>query len=160
MKIGGGLQADMLVRLLVRSPRILVSADSEVAFVPVQDGGTVQIYRVALNGDISFAPILSGERSCLPLPWGVTKYSSQPAPFTIPNSLHWLTSKVATKCRSVRSIRRWSVVGMRPGSSGYALPAATANRLKAGLCCPIVATPPTQLCSTFTVDPTLALGIS
>lgn len=73
VKIGGGLQADMLVRLLVRSPRILVSADSEVAFVPVQDGGTVQIYRVALNGDISFAPILSGERSCLPIALGRDK---------------------------------------------------------------------------------------
>lgn len=70
VKIGGGLQADMLVRLLVRSPRILVSADGETAFVPVQDGGTVQIYRVALKGEISFAPILGGEQACLPVAIG------------------------------------------------------------------------------------------
>ncbi|MFN8446380.1 MAG: S9 family peptidase [Caldilineaceae bacterium] len=70
VKIGGGLQADMLVRLLVRSPRLLVSADGESAFAPVQDGGTVQIYRISLTGAISFAPILSGDRSCLPIAIG------------------------------------------------------------------------------------------
>ncbi len=65
--VGGGLQADMLLRMLMRAPRLLVSQDGEAAFVPVQDGGTVQIYRVGLRGAISFGSILNGDRACVPV---------------------------------------------------------------------------------------------
>ncbi|MCL0059042.1 S9 family peptidase [Dehalococcoidia bacterium] len=64
-QVGGGLQADMPVYRA--SPNILVSADSQAACVQVQEGGTVQIYRVALNGPESWAPVVMGERCCVPL---------------------------------------------------------------------------------------------
>jgi len=64
-QVGGGLQADMPVYRAF--PNILVSADSQAAYVQVQEGGTVPIYRVALRGPESWAPIVTGKRSCIPL---------------------------------------------------------------------------------------------
>src|SRR5262249_10256047 len=60
--VDGALQADMPVFLGDFSVR--VSADGKCAYVRVQEGGTVQIYEVALEGAESYKPLLTGERSC------------------------------------------------------------------------------------------------
>jgi dipeptidyl aminopeptidase/acylaminoacyl peptidase len=65
-QVGGALQPDMPVTSL-ELPKILVTTDSQAAYVQVQDGGTVQIYRVALSGAESWAPVVAGERSCVVL---------------------------------------------------------------------------------------------
>lgn len=65
LQVGGGLQPDMPV--LRTFPNILLSEDGMEAYVQVQDGGMVQIYSVTLNGPESWAPVVTGERSCTPL---------------------------------------------------------------------------------------------
>jgi dipeptidyl aminopeptidase/acylaminoacyl peptidase len=65
VQVGGGLQSDM--PLYRAYPNILVSKDSQTAYVQVQEGGVVSIYRVALNEPKSWAPVVRGERSCIPL---------------------------------------------------------------------------------------------
>ena len=67
-QVGGQLQPDM-VALLGNwfVPRILVTDDSQQAYVRVQQGGTMPIYRIGLTGTESWAPVLDGERSCFAL---------------------------------------------------------------------------------------------
>lgn len=66
--VGARLQADMpALREDVPPPKILVSEDGATAFTHVQDGGTMHIYTIALAGPESWAPIVAGERSCVPL---------------------------------------------------------------------------------------------
>jgi dipeptidyl aminopeptidase/acylaminoacyl peptidase len=60
--VAGGLQPDMPVTKVI--PTILVSEDSQTAYVQVQEGGTVPIYRVALSGPESWSPVVTGERAC------------------------------------------------------------------------------------------------
>ncbi len=62
--VGGGLRPDMpalLENLFV--PKILVAEDGLTAYIRVQTGGTVPIYRISLTGPESWAPVVSGERS-------------------------------------------------------------------------------------------------
>jgi dipeptidyl aminopeptidase/acylaminoacyl peptidase len=65
LQVGGGLQPDMPV-MAVRAPRILIPKDGQTAYTQVQDGGTVQIYRIALSGPESCVSVLAGERACIP----------------------------------------------------------------------------------------------
>jgi len=65
LKVGGSLQMDMPVKR--ESPAVLVTKDGQSAYVQVQDGGTVPVYRIALDGRTSWTPIVTGERSCIPL---------------------------------------------------------------------------------------------
>jgi len=51
-------------------PRILVSEDGGHAYMNVQDGGTVQIYRISLSGPEGWEPVISGERCCVLLDGG------------------------------------------------------------------------------------------
>lgn len=64
--VGGGLQPDMPT-MLFRSRTILLTDDGTSAYVQVQAGGTIEIYRVALSGPEAHEAILSGTRSCIPL---------------------------------------------------------------------------------------------
>jgi dipeptidyl aminopeptidase/acylaminoacyl peptidase len=64
--IGGGLQADMATTLM-QVPRVLVAKDGRAAYAHVQDGGTIQVYRVVLAGAPDWTVTLNGERSCFPL---------------------------------------------------------------------------------------------
>jgi dipeptidyl aminopeptidase/acylaminoacyl peptidase len=64
LQIGGGLQGDMPVTASWGVPRISVSEDGCECYVDVQDGGTVQIYRMSLSGPDNWEPVLSGERRC------------------------------------------------------------------------------------------------
>jgi dipeptidyl aminopeptidase/acylaminoacyl peptidase len=66
LHVGVGLQADMATTLQ-QVPRVLPTEDGRAAYVQVQDGGTVQIYRVALSGAADWAAFANGERSCFPL---------------------------------------------------------------------------------------------
>jgi dipeptidyl aminopeptidase/acylaminoacyl peptidase len=60
--VGGTLQGDMPVNW--QPTTIPITNDGKFAYVPVQEGGTVQVYRVALSGPESCAPVLGGERTC------------------------------------------------------------------------------------------------
>jgi len=60
--VGGGLQPDM--PFMGFSDTFPVSPDGSTAYVDVQIGGTVQIYRVALSGKEDFEAVITGERSC------------------------------------------------------------------------------------------------
>ncbi len=62
-KVGGALQMDMPARSL-RTARLFVDTASDVAYVQVQRGGTVNIYRVALAGAESCTPVITGDRTC------------------------------------------------------------------------------------------------
>ncbi len=59
--VGGGLSMDMPTPSVYSMP-IPLKGDS--AYVRVQTGGTVQIYRVALSGDEAHEAIVSGDRAC------------------------------------------------------------------------------------------------
>jgi dipeptidyl aminopeptidase/acylaminoacyl peptidase len=61
--VGGGLQPDMPVMGMVS--RVPLSSDGQTAYMPVQIGGTEQIYRVSLSGAESFEPVVTGDRSCM-----------------------------------------------------------------------------------------------
>ena len=58
--VGGGLQADMPV--MTWSMKLPVTSDGKFALAQVQDGGTVHIYKVALEGAESWTPLVTGER--------------------------------------------------------------------------------------------------
>ncbi|MCJ7625971.1 MAG: S9 family peptidase [Anaerolineaceae bacterium] len=60
--VSGGLQHDMPMNL--ESP-IAVSPNGEDAYVSIQDGGAIHIYRVALRGSESWQPVVSAERACV-----------------------------------------------------------------------------------------------
>ena len=64
---GSDLQYDMAVSL---GARLLPAADSPYVYSQVQVGGTVQVYRVALDGPEECVPVLEGERSCHPFDLG------------------------------------------------------------------------------------------
>lgn len=61
--VAGGLQADMPVYIF--SQTILVSKDGSSAYHSVQVGGTVQIYRIALDGKEDWEAVVSGDRTCM-----------------------------------------------------------------------------------------------
>ena len=63
--VGGGLQADMPAAGVTR--KFMPHCDNDSTWVRVQVGGTIQIYRVALNGDPEWQSIVDGERACYPL---------------------------------------------------------------------------------------------
>jgi dipeptidyl aminopeptidase/acylaminoacyl peptidase len=67
LEVGGGLQSDMSALPEKWGPRILITGDGRAAYIRVQDGGAVPIYRIALTGPESWAPLVMGERSCFPL---------------------------------------------------------------------------------------------
>jgi len=59
LDVGGVLQPDMPI-LDQAAPKILITDTGESAIVRVQQGGTIQIYRIALNGKESFTSIAQG----------------------------------------------------------------------------------------------------
>ena len=64
--VEGSLQADMPVGYR-DYPKFQVSQDGETAYVRVQDGGSMQLYRVALQGEVAYKPVVEGERACYAL---------------------------------------------------------------------------------------------
>jgi len=66
LHVGGGLQPDMPALTLLR-PQILVSPDSKTAYVKVQNKGTINIYRITLFGHEIHTPVVTGQRTCVPL---------------------------------------------------------------------------------------------
>ncbi len=65
--VGGRMQPDMPAAAFFTANALPVSSDGDFAYVKVQMGGTIQIWRVALSGEESFSPVMDGDRSCLPL---------------------------------------------------------------------------------------------
>ena len=64
--VEGPLQPDMPVGYR-DNPKFQVGQDGRNAFVRVQDGGAMQLYRIALQGDVSYQPVVGGERACYAL---------------------------------------------------------------------------------------------
>ncbi len=62
---GGGLQSDMPGFGFAGLNRVLCAEDD--AWVRVQIGGTVQIYRVALAGPEAAAPVITGDQTAFPI---------------------------------------------------------------------------------------------
>ncbi|MCB0187687.1 MAG: S9 family peptidase [Caldilineaceae bacterium] len=65
-KVGGALQMDMPTRFL-RTPRLFVSNDGNDAYVQIQVGGRVPIYRVALTGTPEWSVVVDCEGAAFPL---------------------------------------------------------------------------------------------
>lgn len=63
--VAGGIQPDMPAFGLVRSVGAEVLGDD--AYINVQHGGEIHIYRIALFGDERYECLINGERSCLPI---------------------------------------------------------------------------------------------
>jgi dipeptidyl aminopeptidase/acylaminoacyl peptidase len=59
--VGGGLQGDAPEGFDMSAP-IPVSRDSKKAYINVQEGGTVGIYEIAIEGEESWKPVISGDR--------------------------------------------------------------------------------------------------
>ncbi len=66
LPVGGDLDGDLPLGSLLR-PRILIGEEGRTAYIPAQDGGALHIYRVALEGPETWNPVISGERTCMPL---------------------------------------------------------------------------------------------
>lgn len=62
--VGGSLGGDMPAMGLA-AIHLPVSDNGKTTYVRVQDGGTVQIYRIALEGAEDWSPVITGERACL-----------------------------------------------------------------------------------------------
>lgn len=69
LQVGARLQADMPAGVASQPSKIAVTPTGDSAYVIVQIGGTVQIYRVQLRGEVSYGAMLAGERSCFLLGW-------------------------------------------------------------------------------------------
>lgn len=65
LHLGNQMHNDLPARDI--QANILISSDSEYAFVPVQERGAVPLYRVSLSGPEDWSPCISGERACIPL---------------------------------------------------------------------------------------------
>ena len=63
-QVGARLQPDMPSGVANQLAKVLVADGGAVAYVPVQIGGTVQVYRVGLTGETAYEAVLSGDRSC------------------------------------------------------------------------------------------------
>jgi dipeptidyl aminopeptidase/acylaminoacyl peptidase len=61
--VGFRLNHDMPARELISSNGLVIP-DRESAFVTVQKGGCVEIWRVALQGAVAMTPVLQGDRAC------------------------------------------------------------------------------------------------
>jgi dipeptidyl aminopeptidase/acylaminoacyl peptidase len=65
--VGGRMQPDMPAAAFFTATALPISSDGSDAYVKTQIGGTIQIWRVALDGEESFNVVMDGDRSCLPL---------------------------------------------------------------------------------------------
>ncbi len=61
--VGGGLQADMPV--MAYSQKLSVIDDGKSVLTGVQAGGDVSVYKIALEGDELYTPLLTGERAAM-----------------------------------------------------------------------------------------------
>jgi dipeptidyl aminopeptidase/acylaminoacyl peptidase len=66
IQVGGDIDGDIPLGSLMH-PRILIEKDGQTAYIQVQEGGALHIYRVALSGSEKWKPVVAGERSCMPL---------------------------------------------------------------------------------------------
>ena len=65
LAVEGALQGDMPI--VAKDRHVLQLDDQGInAYVTIQDGGTINIFRVVLDGDVSYEPIMTGERACYP----------------------------------------------------------------------------------------------
>jgi dipeptidyl aminopeptidase/acylaminoacyl peptidase len=87
-QVGKDLQPDMAIEPL-RVPRILLD-EASAAFVQVQCGGEVRVYRVPLEEGGAPEVLLSGERSCYPLALHGKRFLFAATTLFSPPELFWL----------------------------------------------------------------------
>lgn len=63
-QVGARLQADIPAGVTAQLGKVLVTDSGKAAYVQVQIGGTVQVYRVGLSGSVAYEAVVSGDRSC------------------------------------------------------------------------------------------------
>lgn len=63
-QVGARLQADIPAGVTAQLGKVLVTDSGKAAYVQVQIGGTVQVYRVGLSGAVAYEAVVSGDRSC------------------------------------------------------------------------------------------------
>ena len=61
--VGGYLLDGMTTGLMLASEEIYVTKDGQSALAHVQMGGSNQLYKIALSGEVSYQPILNGDRT-------------------------------------------------------------------------------------------------
>lgn len=62
--VGGKFQGDLPTQIVRITPKLFVGADGKDAFVQVQAGGSVNLYAIALEGEESCRPLVTGEQAC------------------------------------------------------------------------------------------------
>lgn len=60
--LGSQMHSDLPSRNI--QAKLLIAPDGQNAYAPVQVGGTVPIYRIALTGPEAWTPVIAGARSC------------------------------------------------------------------------------------------------
>ena len=87
--VGGGLQGDM-PSLAFRAGGLMISDDGNSAFVQVQDGGQVRVYRCALSGDKDCQPVIADDdHSAFIMDCDERQIIYISSSFTEPMQLHW-----------------------------------------------------------------------
>ncbi len=84
--VGGALLSDMPVQPF-GGAAIPISKDGNCAYVRVQDGGTLQLYEIALSGAPSWKPLLGGDRSVMLQSAGDKKFLYVVSDFQNPGDL-------------------------------------------------------------------------
>lgn len=95
---GGRVLGDRVV-ILAPTPRCFVSADKQAAYLSVQAGGAVHVYRVALSGPESAAPVVAGDRSCWLLDMQADKLLFATSTLNNPGDLCVANSDGASECQ-------------------------------------------------------------
>jgi dipeptidyl aminopeptidase/acylaminoacyl peptidase len=140
--VGGGLQSDMAALLESLAPDLLVTPDGLTACVGVQEGGTVAIYRVALSGPESWAPVVGGERSCTPLDLDEKHLLFAVSTLHSPPDLLMVTPAGADE-RRLTHLNTGQLAGIaRPAAVQLLFPAADGVQVEGWLLRPPVGDPP------------------
>jgi dipeptidyl aminopeptidase/acylaminoacyl peptidase len=84
--LGGLLRSDVPVNKPVGN--LIPTPDGRQVFASVQEGGTMHVYRVALDGSEDWAPVTSGERSCVAYAMSAGKLLFVNCTFFSPSELH------------------------------------------------------------------------
>jgi dipeptidyl aminopeptidase/acylaminoacyl peptidase len=123
---GPSLQPDMAAAM---PARLLVSDDGRDVFSAVQVGGTIQVYRVALDGAEDCEPLADGERSCVPFDLRAGRLLMGVSTLANPMDLHLLETGPREERRLTRlneaALAAWAPVSVEhlafTGADGQAV---------------------------------------
>lgn len=139
--VGGYIQPDMPGQLM-RSPRTLVAADGRSAIVQGTEGGSAILYRVALTGEESVEPLLTGERSCAGL--GLVGNTLLFAQSTLNDPANLFLADVATGTERQLTDLNGALLAVRllPTVERLSFPSADSTKVEGWLLKPATGKPP------------------